>query len=977
MRFFILLFSILISVASFGQQYTFLSYSTEQGLPQTQVTSVVQDDLNFLWVGTLGGLAKFNGKEFEPFTADDGLLNNRISTLSFFNKELWIGHEGGVSKKIAGGFKNWQLDKAYRKVKVSKILPFNNQLIFSTNGSGLYKIVKDKLSKISISITDTERIRDIAIHGKFIYIATKRGVFYSSDLKKWNLVKGLEEISISSLKSNGKIIYAATFQDGLFKINESTHLASLASSKFPSAIKSLYFNKENQCWINTNEGIFLYDNTQKIIELSEKNGLPMQAIQEIFEDNHGNIWLASEGKGLIRFTGKTFVYYNKNAGLSSDLYLSISQDRQKNFWFGSYDKGLDILYANGQRKSIEIGNNTVWSSIHDVDGLSWVGTGSGLFALSGEKILKEYYYEDGTPGDKITTLFKMNSSTFYIGGAEGVSIYRNGKIKKLGNDGIETVRSFCKYDNTVYCATDMGLFKIQNDQLIAVGNFYKSIYGIESDNKGNLWIGTEEGLFLFDGEKTSNINYSKNPASNYINFLNRRDDNLYVGTNNGLYIISEGKGKGNKEYKAQRFGTSEGIVNLETNINASYFDYAGNLWFGTASGLVKYRPALELGHEEAPLLILKNLIVNFQKGDFDKYSDHVSKLGIPNQLVLPYNKNNLAFDFQAISLANFPGMQYQYKLEGLESNWSPASNNSSISYNSLPAGNYVLLAKCIDAQGKVSNQIRIPITVKQAFYKTWWFFTLVLAIVSLIVYNFFRLKLKGERDANERERLEFKSRLLSLEQRSLNASMNRHFIFNSLNSIQYFINTQDKLSANRFLTNFAKLIRKNLDSSEEGNQVTLAQELDRLDLYLSLESMRFKDRFSYSITCDEEVEQDEIIIPAMILQPFVENSIIHGILPNEDKVGKIEVDINMVDEYLVINLSDNGVGIEESKKNKTEYDGDHKSQGMEITSKRIELLNKFGDRRIEIIGPIQIEDEYRRINGTYVTIKIQIINLDN
>jgi two-component sensor histidine kinase len=313
----------------------------------------------------------------------------------------------------------------------------------------------------------------------------------------------------------------------------------------------------------------------------------------------------------------------------------------------------------------------------------------------------------------------------------------------------------------------------------------------------------------------------------------------------------------------------------------------------------------------------------------------------------------------------------------LEGGWSPPNNNTNITYNALPAGDYIFHGRCIDSRGKFSEEILIPFTIRQAFYRTWWFFLICGTILGLLVIGAFRVRLTREREANEKERLEYKSRLLTLEQRSLNASMNRHFIFNSLNSIQYFINTQDKLSANRFLTNFAKLIRKNLDSSEEGNMVTLSQEIERLDLYLSLESMRFKDRFDYKIDCDPAIDLDAVVIPAMILQPFVENSIIHGILPDESKKGNIQIKIYIEEDNMVIEITDNGIGIDQSKKGKSDYDGDHRSQGMEITSKRIELLNKLSDRKFEIKGPFQIEDNYHLIKGTGVILKMQLENLED
>ncbi len=972
----ILLLSIfLLSFSSFAQRYTFLSYSTAQGLPQSQVTSIEQDKNGFLWVGTLGGLAKFNGKDFESFTSDDGLLNNRITFLTFINDQLWIGHEGGISKMTANGFSKWSLSSEDRKTKISDIIEFDGKIIFSTRGAGMYSLIGNKLTKIKIPGTDQDWIIDLEKHNNVLYAGTRSGIFQTSDLKKWEVLPGTEELSTSSLRRQNSHLYVSTFQDGLFAIEPiSGKISQIGSTVLPETLRFCYFDSNDRMWLNTYEGIWRMDGTKKELMLNEANGLPMESIEAIFEDRNGNIWFASEGKGLLRFTGERFVYFDQSSGLTSDLVLSVNQDQDNMFWLGTYDKGLMQMAPDGKIKSLEIGNNTVWCSMLGVDGKNWFGTGSGLVGMNGLKVVKEYFQEDGTPGDKITALYKINSSSFYIGGADGVSIYQRGAIRPLKGKLNETVRSFCKLGSAVYCATDKGLFVIRDGRTYQVGNFALSIYSLVADDFGKLWIATEEGLFVYDGKVFKNIGFSKEPASNFINFLIRKDQTLFVGTNNGLYML---KSLDKETPDVVKYGIGEGVVNLETNLNSSFIDKKGRLWFGTASGLVSFRPEFESGVVSLPSLVLKNVLINYESVDFSAYSDQLNEFGLPLNLDLPYSKNNISFELAGIALANYPGMQFQYRLEGLEWGWSPPNSNTNITYNALPAGDYVFHARCIDARGKVSEEIIIPFTIRQAYYKTWWFFLLSGIFFGIVILGIFRVRLKREREANEKERLEYKSRLLTLEQRSLNASMNRHFIFNSLNSIQYFINTQDKLSANKFLTNFAKLIRKNLDSSEEGNMVTLSQEIERLDLYLSLESMRFKDRFDFEISCDPSIDTDAVVIPAMILQPFVENSIIHGILPNESQKGKIQVKIFKENEFMIIEITDNGIGIENSIKSKSDYDGDHRSQGMEITSKRIELLNKLSDRKFEIKGPFQIEDNYHSIKGTGVILKMELENLED
>jgi sensor histidine kinase YesM len=203
--------------------------------------------------------------------------------------------------------------------------------------------------------------------------------------------------------------------------------------------------------------------------------------------------------------------------------------------------------------------------------------------------------------------------------------------------------------------------------------------------------------------------------------------------------------------------------------------------------------------------------------------------------------------------------------------------------------------------------------------------------------------------------------------------MNRHFIFNSLNSIQYFINSSDKRSANKYLSSFAKLIRKNLDSSTANNFiVTLQEEVDRIELYLTLEKMRFQEKFDYELNVSSSIDAEGIEIPSMILQPFVENAIIHGVLPLEVK-GHIFINIFEELGDIIFEVIDDGVGIDNTLNNKkASIAGDHESKGMEITNRRIELLRKLTGENLLIIGPFQMNDESGKTLGTKVIIKMGV-----
>jgi ligand-binding sensor domain-containing protein len=982
-----------VSINCWSQRYSFLSYNTAQGLPQSQVTSVSQDKDGYLWVGTLGGLAKFNGKDFQTFSTEDGLLNNRITFIGFIDNVLWVGHEGGISRINQGKITKWAFNRDNKLTNVSKVIKFKNHIIIASNGGGLFELKNDALILIklhgdeSVSFSGTQethlelhyeddlRVRDVMIYKNELLVGTRGGILKTSDLKTFRHIENLEALNVSGFVQQGDKLYVTTFNNGLVewtipanKINIIKGIDTLLT------LRGCVVDSKGNLWINSSDGVFRLNNGKISLRLNHSNGLPMESIRSVFEDQQGNIWFGSEGKGLLRFPGEIFVYFNEVSGLTSDLILTVNQDSKGNYWIGTLDRGLMVMSKNKKITPINFENSgTIWASALGIDGFNWFGTGTGLVAMKNQKIAKVFYAEDGLPGDKITALLKLSSTSFYIGGADGVSLYQKGKFKQLKMKELATVRNFCRIDGNIYCATDKGLFVIRNNRLELVGNFRKTIYSLVKDKNENLWIGTEEGLFCLKSGRIGQVIFSKVPSSNFINFLNYSNDKLFVGTNNGLFVLSD---LDKPKISIVNYGIAEGVVNLETNLNSSFIDEKGFLWFGTASGLVSYNPKLRRESFSSPQLILKNILINYQHIDYKKYSDGTNANGLPINLRLPFSKNNLTFEIDGISLSNYPGMKFQYWLEGQGTGWSPLNANTTVTFNGLPAGNYNLHARSVDSRGNVSEEIKFQFTINQAFYKTWWFIGLSMVLLIFLIYRIFQFRLIREREINEKETLEYKSRLLTLEQKSLNASMNRHFIFNSLNSIQYFINTQDRLSANRFLTNFAKLIRKNLDSSDDGSLVPLSQELERLELYMSLESMRFKDRFNYTINCPEGIDAESIIIPAMMLQPFIENSIIHGILPEEDKVGLIEVNITLEKDLLIIEIDDNGVGIETSINSKLNYDGDHRSQGMEITTKRIELLKKLSNRYFELIGPIQINNNDSSIKGTRVTLKFQVENLD-
>lgn len=969
----------------FGQSYSFLSYSTSEGLPQSQVTCITQDESGYLWVGTLSGLAKFNGKKFLSFSTENGLVNNRITSLSLMDKKLWVGHEGGVSVMVNGKARGWQLFGEDRTVAVTDIVHFNKSIVVATNGGGLYFINGNTIRKSMLPTADANRCRDLMIRNGILYIATRSGVYKTADLKQFSHLSLFGERSICGFAEGKDQLLVATFKEGLFRTNDNlTVRDSIPIMPIQEldiySIKRSYIDQKGQIWLNSVDGVIRINQEGSQLYLNENNGLPIASVNCVFEDREGIIWMGTEGKGLLRFTGEQFVYYNTRNGFPSDLILSVARSQDGNYLYGSYDNGLFTWNKWAGMKEIKVSGNVIWTLEHDAYGNLWCGSDRGITALFRDGREKRFSIDDRN--GRITVIRKFPNGAMIAGGSDGMGWIRGENFIPIRlnadfSNVIGIVRDFASFNQKVICAADKGLFEIvpKTGEIKHMKNFSSGVTSLSVDDNNRLWIGTENGLFLFDGLRYEPIPTGNSNGSRFINFQQKIGQYIYIGTNNGLYVFDSNE---EKPFIVKHYGINDGLVNLESNINSAFYD-GRYLWFGTAEGMIrfdvrtggKFRPT-----GIRPLLTINDILLNYQPFDYSLYSEQLSSNGLPVNLRLPYNKNNISIELDGILLANPNGLRYQFWLEGQDESWSPMLSNPSIVLSNIRSGDYTLHIRTIDEMGIMSKEILLPIHITPPFWGTWWFYTLIVILLVLGIRSFFRSRIRKERERNYKENLENKTRLLALEQQSLNASMNRHFIFNSLNSIQYFINTQDRLSANRYLTNFAKLIRKNLDSAAEGdNIVTLQQELERLELYLSLEAMRFKDRFSYSIDTDD-IDTEQVMVPAMLLQPFVENSIIHGILPNESKKGEISVSLKHVGETIEILLSDNGIGIDYSIRQKQQFQGDHKSQGMEITSKRISLIRKMWKKDYELLGPYQVMNSDNSIKGTNVLIKIPYENLD-
>ncbi|HKK39542.1 MAG TPA: two-component regulator propeller domain-containing protein [Cryomorphaceae bacterium] len=984
-RFLLYLFSFCAATV-IAQKSAYISYGLEDGLPQSQVRAITQDSSGYLWIGTMAGLSRFDGVEFKNFSKKDGLNNNQINCF-YRGSKLYVGSTGALcyveGQKISGILFPQELETA-------RVLDFaeskNGDLYMATAGSGVIKW--DGKDFTSISTADglpDNYVRSLAFdQTDRLWIGTRSGIVLlnPSETSLTSSDSTLSKLSVSQIEmaADGKMV-VTTFGNGIFFVEgESIRNFTTKNGLSTNFIRSFEELPSGQYWFASKVGLAKFED-EGFDTYDETNGLSYANIKSLGQDREGNLWIGTDGQGLLRRTGEVFRSFSVQNGLNSDLVMSIAQGSNDSLLLGTYDAGISILKndtAISYPFNSRLPSFTVWCLSNGANGLL-AGTSSGLF-VEKNGITKTINEESGLPGNRITSIYLKSAEEILLGTENGlVFLDSDFKVKTVLSQAEKKnfggVRAITQYNGEIVCGTEIGLVKLDEENATVVpGNVPSeaSVYCLSEDDYGTLWVGTSDGLFALSAEDDSlrEAKFANGFGAKNINFLTalglRR---MLIGTNNGMYSIDLDKYHENSVIETKHYTRFEGLSGSETNQNA-VFSKDESIWFGTTQGVVRFDMGQEPQQATAPSVEISNIQLFLEDVDWRNIADSFSvELGLPIDPELKYSQNYLTFNYNGIYFTNPEKIRYRYKVDGVDNNWLGPTKSRSATYAYLPHGDFTFRVQSFQVDNpQLVAEATFPFSVKPPFYLTPWFFLLVAISLAGTVYVIYSSRLNKEREKRERLQLELQTKLMQLESQSLNSSMNRHFIFNALNSIQYYINMQDRKSANRYLTSFAKLIRKNLDSSQQMD-TSLGEELERLKLYLSLEQMRFQEKFDYEIEIDPNIDVDALTLPAMMLQPFLENSIWHGILPNE-AVGKIYIRIVLGEGNYEIIIDDNGVGIETSLKNKTNGLEAHVSQGMDITLNRVRLYQNMTGLKYEVDGPFELKTQAGNTKGTRVIIRI-------
>lgn len=968
----------LILQFGFAQRHHFVSYSVKEGLAQSQVRDIVQAKDGYLWIATIGGVSRFDGKIFKNYSKANGLLNNVITSIyETSNDEILIACQGGIVRITNGIVEQFPFPDSLEQVIVFDILERDEMVYLATNGSGLLQWDEGIINRFTFENKNQNFIRSLCTYQNQLVLGSKSGLYSFSDGKIESI---LSPLSINKLIEHENDLWITTTSKGVYKISrgDTVHLT------IEDGLNSLYqkdvcIDRDGNAWFISKNGFAKFDQkTGKIEAIEPTINHHADNLKVIYTDRDKNIWVGTSGSGLLKFTGEFTTTYTLRDGIASDQIMCIREAEDGKTWFATYGGGVMHL-ENGtfNRFNFDSGllNNTVWS-IETFGDTVWIGTSEGINIFSNGE-LSAFKYNDQLPFARVSSIFRDSQSNVWIGTRDGLIRYRNGSINTPQSSSLKElveVKAFCEHNGHVWISSRHGVhsFDLETNELrdFSDGSIMEGEYisSLAIDLNDNLWMGSDNGVYVHNSESSEikHLNISEKPSANIVNFLTHDSLNsLWIGTDNGLFSLNTKVFVDRDSIRIRSYNEHDGIISQECNQNAAYCDRSGMLWFGLNSALVSINPYEILKPQQDQYgVVLGELQVNFSRLNLDSLY-HIS---IPSFI---HTQNRFAFKYSAIQFSNPEKVFYSYRLQGSEDRWSPEVRENAVTYANLSPGEYEFetRVKLENTEwGKELTLFKFKIT--PPFYYRWWFILLVTILVTSMIYAGFYLLNRAKARRRSFEDIKNKAKMLGLEQQTLNAHMNRHFIFNALNSIQYYINTQEKKLANMYLTKFASLVRKNLDSAQS-DYISLYDEIERLKLYMNLEQMRFKDRFDFVFTIEPSLNTENILVPSMILQPFVENSIMHGILPSES-FGHIIIEIGKLkDDSIQFDIKDNGIGIETSvkQKNGTSY---HVSNGMKITRQRMEVLSTMTGNHYSVSGPLELRNSEGNVLGTLVKITLPL-----
>lgn len=978
----------------FAQQYQFQNYSLEDGLAQSQVFCIEQDSRGYIWMGTRGGgLSRYDGERFETYTEADGLSSNYIWSLAPDDKgELWIGTEQGLCHFFNGKVEvplNWKSTDAVTSLKWC-----NRQLYIGTVSGAVWLMTEEgAFEELDFGPHKTQLVMS-QLHfagpggqGSEHWIGGDHGIFrFFDDQPTVALNNGLSSTLVRTMTvgilDNRIGAWVGTYGGGVYYFDKDSlrnmnELLQLAGAKVHDILDAT----DGSTWFATQQrGICRYSPRDSLVEfITEEHGLANNHVRCITEDRWGNIWIGTSGGGVSKYTGQQFRYFTERSGLEGSYIYAVAEDKSDRLLVATSGPMLNVKQERRffpTSFSEQMPSAKVKTVHKDRDCKLWLGTdGAGVARVDSDTIVI-INTENGLGGNYVRDILSDMDDRVWVatsgGGIDQLTVFGDSfSIRHFGRrEGMPSTRinqlHLDQWGRIWFASLAGGVGYIEGDK---VGQVFDASNGLSSsdvsslaeDASGHLWVGTSgSGLHQLsiyeDTVKISSMTLADGLSSNicYLTIIDA-ENNLWVGSEKGLDRLK--LDAGGAVIEVRHFGLEEGFQGVETTLNSAYQDINGSLWFGTINGLIEYTGEVAETLPTLPVLFFEQTLVNASPFDLLNHGHS-----------LAYDSNMFTFSFRGVSQRKARDVRYQWQLEGLEAEWSEATENRSVTYSNLKPGAYAFNVRASTGDGIWTDPIIARFAVRLPFWEEWWFLVSTIGGGALLLslFVFWRVQVFRRNALEQQQQLKLEMEVLELEQKALRLQMNPHFIFHALNSIQAMISSNDAKTARYYLAKFSKLMRQTLDNSRKP-EIPLENEVTALENYLAIERFCHNERFDFEVFVDEELDQEAVMLPPILVQPFIENAIIHGVSQLKEK-GRISVRFLRNQGYLVCEIEDNGIGREAAAKVKSQEDQKHKSTALLITQERLDNLNERQDgQSIEITDLKNAQGENA---GTRVVLRV-------
>ena len=957
-----ILFS-LFSGKLFSQTTQTLYYTTKDGLPSNSVYRSVLDSHGFLWIATENGLAKFDGKNFKSYTTTQGLPDNEITDLFIDSSQtIWVTpfrKTPAYYNAVKDRFENDETDPELQKIELGNanrgsVLEYggiafsNNQRNFFIYKNGKVQVYKGLLSILKGT---PEKVIEYKPDSYFLVCSDSIRVFNNGRITK---SFPLDNTAIfNSEYFNHTLYISAGNQVKKYTVTDDGDIVLKQKKEFPFVIR--IFCKAGQHLAVTTYNGTTYPMDTATLDLKDPL-LYNVAVRNILEDKSGNTWISTIDKGLIKIQQKRISSYTINDKALNDQiaqnFNTLLVSNRKIFAGNNYGEVLvyDGVYdikkiSLSKEKNMD---GTVRKIIELKDNI-YVACQTGSFIIDKKtyQVLRRF---EGQDNSSTKAALVLNDSVLLLGNHVLVKKYNIKKneitetvVKRVTALGMGLIKN-------IYIGSNDGLYRWDKDSLFYFGKQYKALsYRVNTictTAEGLVWIGLGSDSLLIlknDSLIRSIVLGDVIPGNVCKSLYSNKSGEIWLGTNKGLNKI-EYQVKGNAVTNVNTFfSVSDGLIGEQVNDITINNDTV----YVATSGGISFLPAnLHLPVADITTFITRVSVDGKDTLVLDSYS-------------LPYDKNNISIDFSGVDLTGYYPL-FEYNVNNTV--WVRSDKNS-IGLRLL-SGNYNIQIRAIKRDGTPSSQsATVNIYIATPFWKSGIFWTVM--VFALFIASILFLQRSGRlKQKKAVEKVLTEKKLGELEMQALKAQINPHFVFNCLNSIKGFIYDKDFKQADIYLDRFSALLRSTLDNSTS-SIISLQDEISYLDNYLQLEKLRFEDRFEYSIAVEPAIDSKNIFVPAMLLQPYVENAIRHGIGHLENKKGAITISIKKEPKNLLCEIEDNGVGREKAFALRNELHTEYQSRGMQLSKRRAEL---YGIEQ-EIIDK---KDSTGIATGTIIILKIPV-----